>query len=483
MEIIRNRIRDHFLRLSLNQKLVAMMLLLSLSLLTVYFFLYFQTEKAMYREFESQTVELSKAIQVGVEEVTSSGATDEKRLQDYLKKLNTKGVKEISIISPSSDKIISSTDPKKIGKDPATKRKELIFKAELGETTPGVGHAYNVIIPVVAGEKHFGYIHLTINTDDFSTFMRRRLFARLFAVIIVFGAGMILTVYLARSYTKPIEEVVSVAQSVAAGNLNHELNADRKDEIGKLAQSFNFMVARLREQRDLEEKLRKAEHLAGIGQFATSIAHEIKNPLNFISLSIDLIREKYKPADSSTQEKFESMIVNIKNEIQRVSRFAESFLEYGKPLELNRQSTNMGRLLDEVIDLVTAKAQMENIEIRKACESLPELFIDPEFIKTCFYNIFLNAFQAMPSGGVITVTTKQRNNRFLFILEDTGIGIPEDRIARVFDPFFTTKTTGLGLGLALTKRVIEEHKGSVEITSIEGRGTTFTISLPMERGA
>jgi len=483
MRFIRNKIRDYFLRLSLNQKLVAMMLLLSLSLMTVYFFLYFQTEKAMYREFESQTVELSKAIQVGVEEVTSTGATDEKRLQGYLKKLNTRGVKEISIISKSSDKIISSTDPKKIGKDVSAKRKELIFRAELGETVPGEGRAYNVIIPVIAGEKHFGYIHLIINTDDFSTLMRKRLFARLFAVIFVFGIGMILTVYLAKSYTKPIEEVVRVAQSVAAGNLNHELNADRKDEIGNLAQSFNFMVARLREQRGLEEKLRKAEHLAGIGQFATSIAHEIKNPLNFISLSIDLMREKYKPADSAMQEKFESMIVNIKNEIQRVSRFAESFLEFGRPLELNRQMTDMVKLLDEVIDLVTAKAQMDNIVIRKTCEALPQLFVDPEFIKTCLYNIILNAFQAMPAGGMLTVTTKQQNNNFLFIIEDTGIGIPEDRISKVFNPFFTTKTTGLGLGLALTKRVIEEHKGKVEIKSMEGIGTTFSIALPMEMEA
>jgi signal transduction histidine kinase len=483
MTSLKSAAKNYFLRLSLNQKLMAMMLLLSFSLLIVYFLLYFQTERAMYREFEEQTVELSKAIQVGVEEVTSTGATDESRLQGYLKQLNRKGVKEISIISNNSDKIISSTDPKKIGKDVSTKRKELIFKAELGETVPGEGHAYNVIIPVIAGKKHFGYIHLIINTDDFSTMMRKRLFARLFAVIFVFGIGIVLTIYLARSYTKPIEEVVRVAQSVAAGNLNHELNSDRKDEIGKLAQSFNFMVERLREQRDLEEKLRKAEHLAGIGQFASSIAHEIKNPLNFISLSVDLIREKYKPVDSTTQQNFDSMIVNIKKEIQRVSRFAESFLEFGRPLELNRQMTDMDKLIDEVIDLVTAKAQMDNIEIRKSCASLPELFVDPEFIKTCLYNIILNAFQAMPVGGTLTVTTKQQDNSFLFIIEDTGIGIPEDRISRVFDPFFTTKTTGLGLGLALTKRVIEEHGGKVEIRSSEGSGTTFSIALPMEKEA
>jgi len=480
MPLIIDRIKDYFLRLSLNQKLVAMMLLLSISLMSVFVFLYGKTEKAMYQELESQTSDLTKAIQVGVEEVTSSGATDEKRLQGYLKKLNTRGVREISIISNNSEKIISSTDPQNVGMDLTRKRKELIFKAELGEPVTGEGHAYNVIIPVIAGEKHFGYIHLTINTEDFSEFMRKRLFQRMAAAMLVFVAGLLLTVYLAKSYTKPIEEVVAVAQSVAAGNLNHELSTARKDEIGNLAQSFNFMVGKLREQRDLEEKLRKAEHLAGIGQFATSIAHEIKNPLNFISLSIDLIREKYKPSQGNDQKAFDSLIVNIKNEIQRVSRFAESFLEYGRPLELNRKLTAMGPLLDDVIELVAAKAHTENIEIRKSYPALPELFVDPEFIKTCLYNIILNAFQSMPKGGQVTVNAVADNGRFLLTIEDTGIGIPEDKISRIFDPFFTTKSTGLGLGLALTKRVIEEHKGKVEIRSAAGKGTAVTVTLPLE---
>jgi signal transduction histidine kinase len=163
-----------------------------------------------------------------------------------------------------------------------------------------------------------------------------------------------------------------------------------------------------------------------------------------------------------------------------VSRFAESFLEYGRPLELNRQHTAMGTLIDEVIELVAAKAHTENIEIRKSYSALPELFVDPEFIKTCLYNILLNAFQAMPRGGKVTVTAASDDGRFLLSVEDTGIGIPEDRISRTFDPFFTTKSTGLGLGLALTKRVIEEHKGKVEIRSAEGRGTTVTMTLPIE---
>ena len=480
MKINKNVVKEYFLKLSLNEKLVAMMLMLSLSIISVFVFLYSKTEKAMFREFEAQTAELSKAIQVGVEEVTSSGLTDEKRLQNYLQQLNTKGVKEISVIS-NSDKIISSTNPKNIGKWLTTKKKELIFKAQLGEPVTGEGHAYNVIIPVIAGQKHYGYIHLTINTEDFSVFMRKRLLQRVIAAAVVFFAGTLFTVYLAKRYTKPIEKVVEAARMVAAGDLNQELYTARKDEIGELTQSFNFMVGKLREQRELEERLRKAEHLAGIGQFSRSIAHEIKNPLNFISLSIDHIKEKYKPDNEREREMFDSLIFNIKKEIERVSRFAESFLEYGKPLELNLQRTDMGKLIGDVLELIEAKAHKENIHIVKEFGILPELHIDPEFIKTCLYNVILNSFQAMPDGGRLVIRTKKIDSRFCLSVEDTGIGVPEDKVTRIFDPFFTTKSNGLGLGLALTKRVIEEHRGKVDFKSTEGKGSTATIFLNLEK--
>ncbi|MHB8882623.1 MAG: sensor histidine kinase [Thermodesulfovibrionales bacterium] len=473
-------LKDYFQKLSLKTKLTLMMLFLSISLMSVYILLYSQTERAMYDEFEKQTAELSKAIQVGVEEVTSSGATDEKRLQNYLNKLNTKGVKELSIIS-NSDKIISSTNPKNIGKWITTKKKELIFKAELGEPVTGEGHAYNVIIPVVAGERHYGYIHLTINTEDFSTFMQKRLLQRILAALFVFGIGIIFIVYLAGKYTKPIEEVVEAARAVAGGDLDHELKTERKDEIGELTQSFNFMVSKLREERELEERLRKAEHLAGVGQFSRSIAHEIRNPLNFISLSIDHMQEKYRPALNEHLDAFDALILNIKKEIQRVSKFAESFLEYSRPLEFTKQKTDIGGLFEDILSLVMARAQKDGIEIIKDFEVLPELMIDPEFIKTCLYNVILNAFQAMPEGGTLTIRTGRTGDMFEISVKDTGAGISGELIGKIFDPFFTTKIKGLGLGLAITKRVIEEHKGSVDFRSERGKGSTVTMLLPMDK--
>jgi signal transduction histidine kinase len=266
---------------------------------------------------------------------------------------------------------------------------------------------------------------------------------------------------------------------VAAGDLAVELPVDRRDEIGALAQSFNAMVGRLREERDLRERLRKAEHLAGIGQFSQSIAHEIRNPLNFISLSIDHLREAYAPAAAAEAAAFAALCDNMKKEIQRVSRFAQSFLEFGRPLELNRRPVAIGPLIEGVLALVTAKADHEQVTIARELAALPELEIDPDFIRTCLYNLVLNAFQAMPGGGTLTVGTREERGQLALVVADTGTGIPKEKLAKVFDPFFTTKTEGLGLGLALIKRVIEEHGGRVSIESEEGRGSAVTLALPL----
>jgi nitrogen fixation/metabolism regulation signal transduction histidine kinase len=169
-----------------------------------------------------------------------------------------------------------------------------------------------------------------MSAEDFDLFLQTSMKRRIAAALVVFALGTLVAVYFAGRYTAPLERVVRAAGAVAAGDLSAELPVDRRDEIGALAQSFNYMVGRLRDERDLRERLRKAEHLAGIGQFSQSIAHEIRNPLNFISLSIDHLREAYPPADPADAAQFAALCENMKKEIQRVSRFAQSFLEFGR---------------------------------------------------------------------------------------------------------------------------------------------------------
>jgi signal transduction histidine kinase len=470
-------IRNFFLGLSLNMKLIFMMIFLSLVLVSVLLFFYSQSERALLAELEKQTAELSKAIQVGVEEVTSTGSTDQMRLYNYLKELNAKGVKEISIIS-NSDEIIASTNPRKIGEQLSPKKKERIIKAELGEPVSEEGKVYNVILPVVAGDEQYGYIHLQINVEDFSNLLRTNAIKRVGASALVLCLGIVIAVLLSWMYTRPIHNIVNAAGRVAAGDLTPDLLTDRKDEIGELTQSFNFMVQKLREKRALEEKLREVEHLSGIGQFARGIAHEIRNPLNFISLSIDHLREKYVPLEDARKEKFESLMMSIKQEIQRLNKLVGDFLDYGKPIKLSLREVELHSLVDEVLALVLAKAEKDNVEIITRYEVLPKLSLDPELIKTCIFNVVLNAFQAMPGGGRLMVKTQASNSKVSMFFEDTGTGISRENLSKIFDPFFSTKESGLGLGLALTRRVVEEHGGKVDIQSAEGKGSTITMSFP-----
>jgi len=469
----------YFIKPSLRLRLVGIMLFTSMCLVSILVVFYYQTEKALFNEFERQTADLSRAVQIGLEGAAGKNLSDPKSLEGYLNRLNPKGIKEISVIS-SSDRIIASTNQENIGKWITERRKDLIFKAELGEPVTGDGLFYNVVIPVVSGNSTVGYIHLTLNTEDFSVFLRLNAIRRALAALVVLGIGTIVAMLLAGRYIRPIKQVVAVAGKVAAGDLSQELPTGRRDEIGDLACSFNHMVERLREDRDLKERLRTAEHLASVGQFAKSIAHEIKNPLNFISLSIDHMRETYRPAGAEQCESFDSLVQNIKGEIQRISRFAESFLEYGRPFELRRQRTSLASIVEGVLELVSARAKQGRVVIVREFGQLPALSLDPEFIRTCLYNIVLNAFEAMPEGGTLTVRAEQTPERLTLSFADSGVGVEREKLDKVFEPFFTTKSRGLGLGLALTRKIIEEHGGKIQFASVPGEGSLVTLLFPLE---
>lgn len=470
-------IRNIFLNLSLNNKLIAMMLVLSFTLIVILLFLYWQSEKDLLNQVGSQTAELSRAIQVGVEEVTGSGTTDESRLAQYLKSLNSKGINEISIIS-NSDEIIASTNPTKVGAAVSPKKKELIIKAEVGEPVSKEGKTYNVIVPVIAAGAHYGYIHLKINADDVSELLQRNFMRRVVAALAVFAIGIAIAVFLSFRYTEPIHSIVGAAKRVAGGDFDVTLPVDRRDEIGELTESFNFMVERLRENRRIEERLREAEHLSAVGQLSRSIAHEIRNPLNFISLSIDHIRARYRPAPAGQALAFEGLIGGIKEEIYRLDKLVNDFLDYGRPLKLSIQRVSVERMLRDVVEIIRPKAAAENVRLAEEYGFLPEIGADPELLKTCVLNVVGNAFQAMPGGGTLTIRTGREDGRLTLSVLDTGQGVPRENIPRVFEPFFTTRSNGLGLGLATTKRIVEEHGGRIDFHSYEGTGSEVVISLP-----
>ncbi len=478
------KITDRLEHLRLITKLLIMMLsLLFLSLLASFAF-YWLTETAVVKEIMADTADLTTAIQISVEQLTTQGGTDEARLQNYVSRLNKKGIKEISVLS-NENKVIASSNPQRKERPADPRRRDLVITERIGEDLgPNKDQKpYNILVPIVVAGEQLGYVHIIMMMDDFSSLIRANFYKRLAVHVGIFSVGILLSFYLAWRYTRPIKQVVEAAKNVAAGDLTKSLAAQGGGEIGELTQSFNEMVEKLRLQKSLEGRLRHAEHLSAVGQLASGIAHEIRNPLNLINLSIDHLHAQMKRTRSLDKNEIDKLVVNIKAEIHRLNRMIENFLDFGKPLRLQVQSADLASLLSEVLQLALPKGMDQGVVFEtEGVEDLPRVLVDVEQIKNCFVNITVNALQAMSHGGVLRISAQpdHENGCVLIRFSDTGCGIEKDYLPKIFEPYFTTKKLGIGLGLALTKRVLDEHGGTISATSEHGSGTTLTISLPLE---
>lgn len=475
--------KSFFDNLRLRTKLLLMMLFLSLLSLAMLFAIYSHGERTLMKEIEQHTNDLTTAIKMSVEELTSQEQTDEARLRDYVQQLNQKGVNEISIIS-NEEEIIASSNPKKVGKKVDPKRKDVLITARLGEDLGPTAKqkTQNILIPVIVNNEQVGYVHIKMVLDDFTNLLQSNNLKRLIATIFVFTIGIAVSLFLSWKYTAPIHEVVDAAKAVAAGDLSKKLEVKRNDEIGELTKSFNEMIERLRLQKELEERLNQAEKLSALGQFASGIAHEIRNPLNFINLSIDHVRIKFSPKNLKEKEDFSRLMLKVKDEIRRLNVLISNFLNYGKPIKLNVKDADLKTVVAEITALAEQKMQMDKINIKiDIPKDIPQLMIDKDQIKICFINVILNSIQAMPKGGSLTIKARPNHGdgNLDIIFTDTGSGIDINDMDKIFDPYFTTKDVGIGLGLALTKKIINEHKGEIFIYSRPGVGTNVTIRLPL----
>lgn len=251
--------------------------------------------------------------------------------------------------------------------------------------------------------------------------------------------------------------------------------------MGLLARNFNEMLSGLRGKRELEEKLQRAERSALTGRIAAGIAHEIRNPLSFINLTVDYVRDRFAPKEEGPRADYTQLMDNVKGEIARLNQMVSDFLNFGRPARLKLRELDAHELMKEVEGLVRAKAEQQGVSVTVAAgEGEARFQGDAEQLKTCFSNLAINAVQAMTEGGALTLRFSPQAESIQFEVEDTGSGIASDVLAQIFEPYFSTKATGIGLGLALTKKLIEDHGGQITVRSAVGVGTTFTVTLPRQ---
>lgn len=308
--------------------------------------------------------------------------------------------------------------------------------------------------------------------------------ARLLAFAVLGLALIAAIAAFSRRFTRPILNLEQAAQRVTAGNLDFDVPVSGPKEVSTLSTTFNEMLTGLRRNRDLEEQLQRAERSAVVGRLASGIAHEIRNPLNFMNLSIDHLQAACAPEDARRRAEFSHILITIKEEISRLNRLVSDFLGYGRPARLKPRELDARVLIEEVSDLVKAQAEQQGVKIQLTTDKDGDTKFqaDYEQIKTCFSNLMINAVQAMPEGGALNITLQPNQTKLHIEFADTGTGIAPENLAQIFEPYYSTKDTGIGLGLPLTKKIIEEHGGQITVESEPGKGTTFTITLPRTHG-
>ncbi len=307
------------------------------------------------------------------------------------------------------------------------------------------------------------------------------------AVLILAGAGAVAVCavsmfVLAFLVQRPMVELQEKIAQVSAGNLNVSVSfSKRNDEIGDLGRNFNHMMRQLRESRDEIELLHRtqmsrAEHLATLGELATGLAHEIRNPLAGIAGVIEIVARDL-PSTSPAR----AVIKDVRQEIAQINRIVTDLLETARPHPPHIRLSNLNTTVEHAVMLARQQVLSKpiKIELQKAAD-LPEVEHDSDQIHQVILNLLLNAVQAMEGAGTVGVEIVQKKGCASVIVSDTGRGIPTQNLPNIFRPFYTTKGNGTGLGLSLARRIVEDHHGKIEVISTVGKGSQFTVLLPFQ---
>jgi signal transduction histidine kinase len=394
------------------------------------------------------------------------------------------------ILSDENGRIIDSAEEKDIDKN---------LKEVLGDLSPldppRVRHktdAYGrepelVLTYKLETERGNRRITLIVSPHLLGEIVREESRERLIAIVVLSLLLILIIALTSWRFTHPIQELSKAALRVSSGDLDFSVPAIRRDEMGALARAFNEMLAGLRDKRELEERLKRVERSALTGRIAAGIAHEIRNPLSFINLTMDFMRDKFAPETETVRAEYTKLCDSVKDELARLNRMVSDFLSYGRPARLRLHEIDARDLIEEVLSLVRAQADQQGVSLAieeqaRDGDASGDIHFkgDAEQLKTCFSNLAINAVQAMSGGGTLKITLLPHKNKIGFEVTDTGHGIAPEALEQIFEPYFSTKETGIGLGLALTKKLIEDHGGQIMVGSEVGIGTNFTVILPRE---
>lgn len=341
-----------------------------------------------------------------------------------------------------------------------------------------------VPIFVRGSPRRWGSIKIGLSLEE----MRAEILKTRLMLIFIGCGGLLIGVFgailLTRRITGPLKKLVEATVKISKEDFSQKIDITSQDEIGNLAQSFNDMSRKLLLARERMEvasnKLIQAEKLASIGRISAGIAHEIRNALTSVKLNIQ------KLVQSDRLDETEKEHLSISQEgIGQMEKFVKELLDFTRVSELNLDRFSIEQILDESIKTLADTLELKKVVLEKSYEEgLPQVLVDADKLKQVFLNILRNAYEAVEEKGKINIflslLKKQEGSKIRVFISDDGSGIPEENRETVFEPFYTTKASGIGLGLPIARKIIEQHRGTIRVKENAAQGTSFEILIPTE---
>lgn len=326
----------------------------------------------------------------------------------------------------------------------------------------------------------------------------------LYTILAVLGVALLSAAFVRQMLHDPLTALKEGTQRVGSGDLGYQIQVRQHGEIADLATSFNTMSCQLREaQKEIKawahtlearvdektrelsgahEEMLRVERMASIGKLAAVVAHEINNPLAGILTYAKLLKKRLARDADANQENI-TMLDLVESESRRCGDIVRNLMTFGRPTSMNCEPTDLNAIMDRCVRLVQHQLDLKNIELRlQVATDLPQVRCDAGQIEQVVLALVMNAIDAMPNGGNLTLVTRKTVDPGVvqFEVRDDGVGMPPEILANMFEPFFTTKERGrgLGLGLAISRNIVERHQGQIEVSSELGKGTIFKITLP-----
>jgi hypothetical protein len=484
------------------KSLIGRILVLSLLLFTVAIgavtMLHIRREHQYITQTSLETAELM--LSVIERSIASSMAVGNSReVQSMLETIGSDPhLAGVRIFHPDG-RVLRSSDPNEIGRriNPhhlTTFQRGISHQVLLSS----IGETLLVLKPIHSQEQctpchgRGGKVIGILNVDYSLAALEKRLYGSsqffslsMFVTISLLTGGILLIFQ--RFVRRPLKLIANKMALVEAGDFAVQIEPSHNDEVGRLAESFNSMVERLRQAKvELQtyhyQQMERADRLASVGEMSAGIAHEIKNPLAAISGAITILADDY-PGEDPRRE----VVAKVLEQISRLDRVVTDLLYFGKPGQPTFDWVDVNDLLKKTLFFVAQHPEARDVhQVQELTRNLPPVWVDEKQLQQVFFNIIINAIQAMKSGGTLLIQTdlKEQEGKSLvrILIGDSGPGIPAEDLDKIFAPFYTTKTQGTGLGLAICRQLMEQQGGTIKVFSRVGEGTRVSISLPAGKG-